>query len=77
MNPMLRYGIAEYSPDYFRLYVAYSAGANNAANAVGLLWGSIIGSIPGPFLGSCHRSRCTSHGREVLDTVGKEITELV
>jgi len=59
-------------------YVAYSAGANNAANAVGPFVGAgIIGSIPGAiFRRSCYWSWRTAHGGRVLDTVGKEITEL-
>ncbi len=59
-------------------YVAYSAGANNAANAVGAFvgaglfssfYGSILGGLAiglGAFL----------MGGRVLDTVGKEITQL-
>ena len=59
-------------------YVAYSAGANNAANAVGPfvgaglidpLWGSFLGGITIGF-------GALIMGGRVLDTVGKEITEL-
>ncbi len=59
-------------------YVAYSAGANNAANAVGPfvgaglidpLWGAILGGITIGF-------GALLMGGRVLDTVGKEITEL-
>ena len=59
-------------------YVAYSAGANNAANAVGPfvgaglidpLWGAVLGGITIGF-------GALLMGGRVLDTVGKEITEL-
>jgi PiT family inorganic phosphate transporter/sulfate permease len=59
-------------------YVAYSAGANNAANAVGPfvgagfmdpLWGAVLGGIAIGF-------GALLMGGRVLDTVGKEITEL-
>lgn len=59
-------------------YVAYSAGANNAANAVGPfvgaglidpLWGAVLGGIAIGF-------GVLLMGGRVLDTVGKEITEL-
>ena len=59
-------------------YVAYSAGANNAANAVGPfvgaglidpLWGSVLGGLTIGF-------GALIMGGRVLDTVGKEITEL-
>lgn len=59
-------------------YVAYSAGANNAANAVGPfvgaglvdpLWGAALGGITIGF-------GALLMGGRVLDTVGKEITEL-
>jgi sulfate permease len=59
-------------------YVAYSAGANNAGNAVGPfvgaglidpLWGSILAGIAIGF-------GALLMGGRVLDTVGKEITEL-
>ncbi|MDO8727523.1 MAG: inorganic phosphate transporter [Candidatus Methanoperedens sp.] len=59
-------------------YVAYSAGANNAANAVGPFvgaglidpfWGSVLGGITIGF-------GALIMGGRVLDTVGKEITEL-
>ncbi|MFZ3166059.1 MAG: inorganic phosphate transporter [Candidatus Methanoperedens sp.] len=59
-------------------YVAYSAGANNAANAVGPFVGAgIIGSIPGAiFAGLAIGLGALLMGGRVLDTVGKEITEL-
>ncbi len=59
-------------------YVAYSAGANNAANAVGPfvgsglidpVWGAVLGGITIGF-------GALLMGGRVLDTVGKEITEL-
>ncbi|MCE8427251.1 MAG: anion permease [Candidatus Methanoperedens sp.] len=59
-------------------YVAYSAGANNAANAVGpfvgagmiaLSYGAVLGGITIGF-------GALLMGGRVLDTVGKEITEL-
>lgn len=59
-------------------YVAYSAGANNAANAVGPfvgaglmnpVWGAALGGIAIGF-------GALLMGGRVLDTVGKEITEL-
>lgn len=59
-------------------YVAYSAGANNAANAVGpfvgagfmdTLWGAVLGGLAIGF-------GALLMGGRVLDTVGKEITEL-
>ncbi len=59
-------------------YVAYSAGANNAANAVGPFVGA--GAIP-LFSGSVFAGLAIGFGAlimggRVLDTVGKEITEL-
>ena len=59
-------------------YVAYSAGANNAANAVGPFVGAgIIGPIPGAiFAGLAIGFGALLMGGRVLDTVGKEITEL-
>lgn len=59
-------------------YVAYSAGANNAANAVGPFVGAgIIGSIPGAIFGGIAIGLgALIMGGRVLDTVGKEITEL-
>ena len=59
-------------------YVAYSAGANNAANAVGPFVGAgIIGSIPGAIFGGLAIGLgALLMGGRVLDTVGKEITEL-
>ncbi len=59
-------------------YVAYSAGANNAANAVGPFVGSgIIESTPGAVFGGLAISLgALLMGGRVLDTVGKEITEL-
>lgn len=59
-------------------YVAYSAGANNAANAVGPfvgagliepIWGAVLGGLTIGF-------GALLMGGRVLDTVGKEITEL-
>jgi sulfate permease len=59
-------------------YVAYSAGANNAGNAVGPfvgaglidpLWGAVLGGIAIGF-------GALLMGGRVLDTVGKDITEL-
>jgi len=59
-------------------YVAYSAGANNAGNAVGPFvgagiidpfWGSVLGGLSIGF-------GALLMGGRVLDTVGKEITEL-
>ncbi|GFO97188.1 phosphate transporter [groundwater metagenome] len=59
-------------------YVAYSAGANNAANAVGPfvgaglmepLWSAVLGGLAIGF-------GALLMGGRVLDTVGKEITEL-
>ncbi len=59
-------------------YVAYSAGANNAANAVGPFVGA--GTIPlfeGAVLGGITIGfGALLMGGRVLDTVGKEITEL-
>lgn len=59
-------------------YVAYSAGANNAANAVGPFVGAgMIGSIPGAIFGGLAIGLgALLMGGRVLDTVGKEITEL-
>jgi sulfate permease len=59
-------------------YVAYSAGANNAANAVGPFVGAgIIGSVPGAIFGGLAIGLgALLMGGRVLDTVGKEITEL-
>lgn len=59
-------------------YVAYSAGANNAANAVGPFVGAgIVGSIPGAIFGGLAIGLgALIMGGRVLDTVGKEITEL-
>ncbi|VVB95703.1 Phosphate transporter family protein [uncultured archaeon] len=59
-------------------YVAYSAGANNAANAVGPIVGaggmqSLYGAI---FAGLAIGLGALLMGGRVLDTVGKEITEL-
>jgi PiT family inorganic phosphate transporter/sulfate permease len=59
-------------------YVAYSAGANNAANAVGPFVGA--GLIPSTsaaiFAGLAIGFGALLMGGRVLDTVGKEITEL-
>lgn len=59
-------------------YVAYSAGANNAANAVGPFVGAgMIGSIPGAIFGGLAIGLgALLMGGRVLDTVGKDITEL-
>jgi sulfate permease len=59
-------------------YVAYSAGANNAANAVGPFVGAgMIGSVPGAIFGGLAIGLgALLMGGRVLDTVGKEITEL-
>lgn len=59
-------------------YVAYSAGANNAANAIGPFVGAgLVGSIPGAIFGGLAISLgALLLGGRVLDTVGKEITEL-
>jgi PiT family inorganic phosphate transporter/sulfate permease len=59
-------------------YVAYSAGANNAANAVGPFVGAgLIGSTPGAIFGGLAIGLgALLMGGRVLDTVGKEITEL-
>lgn len=59
-------------------YVAYSAGANNAANAVGPFVGAgIIGSVPGAIFGGLAIGLgALLMGGRVLETVGKEITEL-
>lgn len=59
-------------------YVAYSAGANNAANAVGPFVGAgIIEPIPGAIFGGLTIGLgALLMGGRVLDTVGKEITEL-
>lgn len=59
-------------------YVAYSAGANNAANAIGPFVGAgLIDSIPGAiFAGIAIAFGALLLGGRVLDTVGKEITEL-
>ncbi|SNQ59100.1 inorganic phosphate transporter [Candidatus Methanoperedens nitratireducens] len=59
-------------------YVAYSAGANNAANAVGPIVGAggfsqFYGSV---FAGMAIGFGALLMGGRVLDTVGKEITEL-
>ncbi len=59
-------------------YVAYSAGANNAANAVGPFVGAgVISSFHGAILGGLALGLgALLLGGRVLDTVGKEITEL-
>jgi PiT family inorganic phosphate transporter/sulfate permease len=59
-------------------YVAYSAGANNAANAVGPFVGaSIIPSLEGAILGGLAIGfGALLMGGRVLDTVGNEICEL-
>jgi sulfate permease len=59
-------------------YVAYSAGANNAANAVGPFVGAgLIGSTTGSIFGGLAIGLgALILGGRVLDTVGKEITEL-
>ncbi len=59
-------------------YVAYSAGANNAANAVGPFVGSgLIDPVLGAVLGGITIGfGALLMGGRVLDTVGKEITEL-
>jgi len=59
-------------------FVAYSAGANNAANAVGPFVGAgLIGSTAGAiFAGLAIGLGALLMGGRVLDTVGKEITEL-
>lgn len=59
-------------------YVAYSAGANNAANAVGPFVGAgVISSLNGAVLGGMALGLgAFLMGGRVLDTVGKEITEL-
>lgn len=59
-------------------YVAYSAGANNAGNAIGPFVGAgLIGSLPGAIFGGLAISfGALLLGGRVLDTVGKEITEL-
>ncbi len=59
-------------------YVAYSAGANNAANAVGPFVGA---GLVDPMLGAILAGIAIGFGAllmggRVLDTVGKEITEL-
>lgn len=59
-------------------YVAYSAGANNAGNAIGPFVGAgIIGSVPGAIFGGLAIGLgALLMGGRVLDTVGKDITEL-
>ncbi len=58
-------------------YVAYSAGANNAANAVGPIVGAIGLSFYGAVFGGLAIGLgALLMGGRVLDTVGKEITEL-
>lgn len=59
-------------------YVAYSAGANNAANAVGPFVGAgLIPSFYGAVFGGLAIGLgALLMGGRVLDTVGKEITEL-
>ncbi|MCX9014864.1 MAG: inorganic phosphate transporter [Candidatus Methanoperedens sp.] len=59
-------------------YVAYSAGANNAANAVGPFVGAgVVTSFNGAVLGGLAIGLgALLMGGRVLDTVGKEITEL-
>lgn len=59
-------------------YVAYSAGANNAANAVGPFVGAgLIGSTSSAIFGGLAIGLgALLMGGRVLDTVGKEITEL-
>lgn len=59
-------------------YVAYSAGSNNAANSVGpLVSGGIISSFHGAFLAGAGMSvGALIFGGRVMETVGKEITEI-
>ncbi|MDW7726395.1 MAG: anion permease [Candidatus Methanoperedens sp.] len=59
-------------------YVAYSAGANNAANAVGPFVGAgMLISLHGAILGGLALGLgALLLGGRVLDTVGREITEL-
>ena len=59
-------------------YVAYSAGANNAANAVGPFVGAgVVTSFQGAVIGGLALGvGAFLLGGRVLDTVGKEITEL-
>lgn len=59
-------------------YVAYSAGANNAANAVGAFVGAgLFSSFYGSILaGLAIGLGAFLMGRRVLDTVGKDITQL-
>jgi len=59
-------------------YVAYSAGANNVANAVGPFVGAgVVTSFQGAVLGGLTLGiGALLLGGRVLDTVGKEITEL-
>ena len=59
-------------------YVAYSAGANNAANAVGPFVGAgVISPFHGAVIGGLALGLgALLLGGRVLDTVGKEITEL-
>lgn len=60
------------------VYVAYSAGANNAANAVGPFVGAgLTTSLNGAIFGGLAIGfGALLMGGRVLDTVGKEITEL-
>ena len=59
-------------------FVAFSAGANNSANAVGPLVGlGLLGSYQGALLaGVAMGVGAILFGGRVLDTVGKEITEI-
>lgn len=60
------------------IYVAYSAGANNAANAVGPFVGAgMVSSLNGAVFGGLAIGLgAFLLGGRVLDTVGKDITEL-